>query len=164
MYMEPFRCKVVGHTGSRAVGPAVPPVWCEDDPNHCVKGPKQVKSPILVALVKRIASRPENILRDLVFYFCPGCQTCMSRSRCEVPCTLPTTRSGLDGQRFFSGADVYNQASEQIETEAVEGCMWHVSNSLILCRFQWVPPDLARLAFPGPVGCRVWGVHSVAMA
>ncbi|KAJ2917948.1 hypothetical protein MD484_g2430, partial [Candolleomyces efflorescens] len=49
MYMEPFRCKVVGHTGSRAVAPAVAPVWCEDDPNHCVKGPKQVKSRTLVA-------------------------------------------------------------------------------------------------------------------
>ncbi|KAJ2928081.1 hypothetical protein H1R20_g9019, partial [Candolleomyces eurysporus] len=60
MYMEPFRCKVVGHTGSRAVGPAVPPVWCEDDTNHCVKGPKQVKSPTLNLTL--VASLPDPFL------------------------------------------------------------------------------------------------------
>ncbi|KAJ3524414.1 hypothetical protein NMY22_g11008 [Coprinellus aureogranulatus] len=42
MYMEPFRCRVVGNTGSRAVAPGRPPVWCEDDPRRCVAGAKQM--------------------------------------------------------------------------------------------------------------------------
>lgn len=43
MYMQPFRCKVVGDTGNAAVRPGVPPVWCEDDPSKCIVGPKQVR-------------------------------------------------------------------------------------------------------------------------
>ncbi|KAF5320701.1 hypothetical protein D9619_002173 [Psilocybe cf. subviscida] len=42
MYMQPFRCKVVGDTGNAAVRPGVPPVWCEDDPSKCIVGPKQM--------------------------------------------------------------------------------------------------------------------------
>lgn len=42
MYMQPFRCKVVGRTGDSKVARAIPPVWCEDDPHHCVKGAKQM--------------------------------------------------------------------------------------------------------------------------
>ncbi|TEB28861.1 hypothetical protein FA13DRAFT_1735368 [Coprinellus micaceus] len=42
MYMQPFKCKVVGQTGSRALAPAVAPVWCEDDRSKCVTGPKQM--------------------------------------------------------------------------------------------------------------------------
>ncbi|KIM35038.1 hypothetical protein M413DRAFT_449921 [Hebeloma cylindrosporum] len=42
MYMFPYRCRVVGHTGDAAVAPGVPPVWCEDDKSKCVSGPKQM--------------------------------------------------------------------------------------------------------------------------
>ncbi|TEB28860.1 hypothetical protein FA13DRAFT_1735367 [Coprinellus micaceus] len=42
MYMQPFKCKVVGQTGSRAVAPGVPPGWCEDDQKKCIAGPKQM--------------------------------------------------------------------------------------------------------------------------
>ncbi|KAF8074005.1 hypothetical protein FPV67DRAFT_1480188 [Lyophyllum atratum] len=42
MYMFPYRCKVTGMTGNSAVAPAVPGVWCEDNPSICVKGPRQL--------------------------------------------------------------------------------------------------------------------------
>lgn len=42
MYHLGYRCKVVGHTGDAAVAPGQPPVWCEDDPERCVQGPKQM--------------------------------------------------------------------------------------------------------------------------
>ncbi|EAU92331.2 hypothetical protein CC1G_00550 [Coprinopsis cinerea okayama7 len=42
MYMQPLKCKVVGHTGNRAVAPAKPPVFCELDQSKCVKGAKQM--------------------------------------------------------------------------------------------------------------------------
>ncbi|TFK34779.1 hypothetical protein BDQ12DRAFT_689182 [Crucibulum laeve] len=42
MYMQPYRCKVVGETGSKAVARASPPVWCEDDTSKCVQGAKQM--------------------------------------------------------------------------------------------------------------------------
>lgn len=42
MYMQPFRCKVVGQTGTKRVAPARPPVWCEGNPDACTTGPKQV--------------------------------------------------------------------------------------------------------------------------
>ncbi|KAJ3524413.1 hypothetical protein NMY22_g11009 [Coprinellus aureogranulatus] len=42
MYMQPFKCKVVGQTGSRALASGVPPQWCEDDQSKCVAGPKQM--------------------------------------------------------------------------------------------------------------------------
>ncbi|KAF9013078.1 hypothetical protein BDQ17DRAFT_1204170, partial [Cyathus striatus] len=44
MYMQGFKCKVVGQTGSAKLAAATPPVWCEDDPARCVKGAKQVSS------------------------------------------------------------------------------------------------------------------------
>ncbi|KAJ7592659.1 hypothetical protein C8J56DRAFT_929164 [Mycena floridula] len=42
MYQHPFKCKVTGATGTRAVGTPKPPVWCEDNPSKCVTGPKQM--------------------------------------------------------------------------------------------------------------------------
>ncbi|KAF7296931.1 hypothetical protein MIND_00924900 [Mycena indigotica] len=43
MYMTGFRCKVTGKTGSAAVTtPAIPPTWCEDKPNRCTTGPRQM--------------------------------------------------------------------------------------------------------------------------
>ncbi|RDB14866.1 hypothetical protein Hypma_016410 [Hypsizygus marmoreus] len=42
MYMLPYRCKVTGTTGNAAVAPGIPPVWCEDDPSRCTKGPRQL--------------------------------------------------------------------------------------------------------------------------
>ena|SRR6266545_6624585 len=42
MYMQGFRCRVVGSTGDAALATAVPPVWCEDDEKKCIKGAKQV--------------------------------------------------------------------------------------------------------------------------
>lgn len=42
MYMQPFRCKVVGQTGTKRVAPARPPVWCEGNPDACTTGPKQM--------------------------------------------------------------------------------------------------------------------------
>lgn len=56
MYMQPFNCKVVGQTGSRAVAPAVPPDWCEDDQRKCVPGPKQVRGDRLRVSVKSTKS------------------------------------------------------------------------------------------------------------
>ena len=43
MYMVGYRCRVTGTTGDRPVAPAVPPVWCEEEPDKCVKGAKQVR-------------------------------------------------------------------------------------------------------------------------
>ncbi|KIJ93961.1 hypothetical protein K443DRAFT_134917 [Laccaria amethystina LaAM-08-1] len=37
---EPGGC--ICATGSSAVAPAVPPVWCEDDKSKCIQGPKQM--------------------------------------------------------------------------------------------------------------------------
>ncbi|KAJ7630228.1 hypothetical protein FB45DRAFT_914911 [Roridomyces roridus] len=42
MYMQGFRCMVTGQTGSRALAPAVPPTWCQDDPGNCTTGAKQM--------------------------------------------------------------------------------------------------------------------------
>ncbi|PPQ98999.1 hypothetical protein CVT24_003481 [Panaeolus cyanescens] len=42
MYMEGFKCRVTGSTGNASVSQGVPPVWCEDDPDQCVKGAKQM--------------------------------------------------------------------------------------------------------------------------
>jgi len=42
MYQNAFRCQVLGSTSTRKVGKGQPPVWCEDDPSKCVKGPKQM--------------------------------------------------------------------------------------------------------------------------
>lgn len=42
MYMQGFKCKVTGVTGSSALAPARPPVWCEDDLARCVRGAKQM--------------------------------------------------------------------------------------------------------------------------
>ncbi|KAJ3985925.1 hypothetical protein F5890DRAFT_1506937 [Lentinula detonsa] len=42
MYHLGYRCKVVGQTGDAAVAPGQAPVWCEDDPDRCVKGAKQM--------------------------------------------------------------------------------------------------------------------------
>ncbi|KAJ7306921.1 hypothetical protein DFH08DRAFT_901384 [Mycena albidolilacea] len=42
MYMQGYRCKVVGQTGSAAVAPASPPTWCEDTPTNCTTGAKQL--------------------------------------------------------------------------------------------------------------------------
>ncbi|KIK64418.1 hypothetical protein GYMLUDRAFT_161211 [Collybiopsis luxurians FD-317 M1] len=42
MYHEAIRCKVAGNTGTKPIGKPRPPVWCEDDPDSCIKGPKQM--------------------------------------------------------------------------------------------------------------------------
>ncbi|KAF9013080.1 hypothetical protein BDQ17DRAFT_1342697 [Cyathus striatus] len=42
MYMQGFRCRVVGATGSAKLATASPPVWCEDDTSKCVGGAKQM--------------------------------------------------------------------------------------------------------------------------
>lgn len=42
MYHLGYRCKVVGQTGDAAVAPGQAPVWCEDDPDRCVNGAKQM--------------------------------------------------------------------------------------------------------------------------
>ncbi|KAF7368474.1 hypothetical protein MVEN_00170600 [Mycena venus] len=42
MYMQGFRCKVVGQTGSAALAPASPPTWCENTPENCTTGAKQL--------------------------------------------------------------------------------------------------------------------------
>ncbi|KAJ6517256.1 hypothetical protein C8R47DRAFT_1000280 [Mycena vitilis] len=42
MYMQGFRCKVVGQTGGSAVAPAIPPTWCEDTPTNCTTGARQM--------------------------------------------------------------------------------------------------------------------------
>ncbi|KAL0576610.1 hypothetical protein V5O48_005368 [Marasmius crinis-equi] len=42
MYMQPFKCIVTGTPGSRAVAPAKPPVYCENSPQACTPGAKQM--------------------------------------------------------------------------------------------------------------------------
>ncbi|KAJ7685992.1 hypothetical protein B0H17DRAFT_1072809 [Mycena rosella] len=42
MYMQGFRCKVVGQTGNATVAPAISPTWCEDTPANCTTGPRQM--------------------------------------------------------------------------------------------------------------------------
>ncbi|CAK5275406.1 unnamed protein product [Mycena citricolor] len=42
MYMLPYRCTVTGASSTKAVGTPQPPVWCQDDPSSCTKGPKQM--------------------------------------------------------------------------------------------------------------------------
>ncbi|KIY71843.1 hypothetical protein CYLTODRAFT_418559 [Cylindrobasidium torrendii FP15055 ss-10] len=42
MYMQGFKCKVVGETGNRALAQAKPPVWCEGEPDKCQTGAKQM--------------------------------------------------------------------------------------------------------------------------
>ncbi|KAJ7174151.1 hypothetical protein C8R43DRAFT_1084853 [Mycena crocata] len=42
IYMEGFRCKVVGTTGSAGLAPAVPPSWCEETPGNCTIGARQM--------------------------------------------------------------------------------------------------------------------------
>ncbi|KAJ6530987.1 hypothetical protein DFH09DRAFT_1044729 [Mycena vulgaris] len=42
MYMQGFRCKVVGNTGTAALAPAIPPTWCEDAPTNCTSGARQM--------------------------------------------------------------------------------------------------------------------------
>jgi hypothetical protein len=40
-YMIGYNCKVTNvKPTARALGKAKPPVWCEDEPDKCVKGPK----------------------------------------------------------------------------------------------------------------------------
>jgi len=41
--MHPHRCKVTGaRAEARRPAPARPPVWCEGEPEKCLKGPKQI--------------------------------------------------------------------------------------------------------------------------
>ncbi|KAJ7048201.1 hypothetical protein C8F01DRAFT_1193750 [Mycena amicta] len=42
IYMQGFRCKVTGRTGSAALAVAVPPTWCEDTPGDCYSGARQM--------------------------------------------------------------------------------------------------------------------------
>ena len=42
MYMQPFKCKVTGTPGSRAVATAKPPVYCENNAGGCTPGAKQM--------------------------------------------------------------------------------------------------------------------------
>ncbi|EJD48785.1 hypothetical protein AURDEDRAFT_60471 [Auricularia subglabra TFB-10046 SS5] len=43
VYMHPYRCKVTNaRPEARRPARARPPVWCEDEPERCVKGPKQM--------------------------------------------------------------------------------------------------------------------------
>ncbi|KAJ7445091.1 hypothetical protein FB451DRAFT_1412910 [Mycena latifolia] len=42
MYMQGFRCKVIGNTGSAALASAIPPTWCEDTPSNCTSGARQM--------------------------------------------------------------------------------------------------------------------------
>lgn len=42
MYMTGIRCKVTGATSTTPVGVAKPPTWCENDPDSCTSGPKQM--------------------------------------------------------------------------------------------------------------------------
>ena len=42
MYMQGFKCNVTGNAGSKALAPAKPPVWCEDNSSKCVSGAKQM--------------------------------------------------------------------------------------------------------------------------
>ncbi|KAJ7454823.1 hypothetical protein FB451DRAFT_1279496 [Mycena latifolia] len=42
MYMQGFRCKVTGEQGTTALASAVPPTWCEDSPEDCTTGARQM--------------------------------------------------------------------------------------------------------------------------
>jgi hypothetical protein len=42
MYMQGFKCTVTGAKATHALAPAVPAVYCKDDPSRCVKGAKQM--------------------------------------------------------------------------------------------------------------------------
>ncbi|KAH8925420.1 hypothetical protein BT69DRAFT_1348752 [Atractiella rhizophila] len=42
MYQTPWRCKVTGATSTKKLAVAKPPVWCEDEPDKCVTGSKQM--------------------------------------------------------------------------------------------------------------------------
>ncbi|KAJ7071801.1 hypothetical protein B0H15DRAFT_87627 [Mycena belliarum] len=42
MYHLPYRCKVTGAKSTTPVGTPKPPVWCENNPGACTKGPKQM--------------------------------------------------------------------------------------------------------------------------
>ncbi|KAJ7742353.1 hypothetical protein DFH07DRAFT_750488 [Mycena maculata] len=42
IYMEGFRCMVTGQTGTAALAPAIPPTWCEDAPENCTSGARQM--------------------------------------------------------------------------------------------------------------------------
>ncbi|KAJ7723815.1 hypothetical protein B0H16DRAFT_1333847 [Mycena metata] len=42
MYMQGFRCKVVGKTGGAVLAPAIPPTWCEETPDNCTTGARQM--------------------------------------------------------------------------------------------------------------------------
>jgi hypothetical protein len=62
MYMQGFRCRVTGKTGSSAVAPAVPPVWCEDDKSKCIQGPKQVRVVIFLFLCVNTVDLLDGVL------------------------------------------------------------------------------------------------------
>ncbi|KAJ7765721.1 hypothetical protein B0H16DRAFT_1524121 [Mycena metata] len=42
LYNIPYRCMVTGAKSTTAVGAAKPPVWCQNNPDGCTKGPKQL--------------------------------------------------------------------------------------------------------------------------
>ncbi|KAF9476867.1 hypothetical protein BDN70DRAFT_881859 [Pholiota conissans] len=42
MYMQPFRCKVTGQTGTQPVSRATAPMWCEGNQSQCIAGAKQM--------------------------------------------------------------------------------------------------------------------------
>ena len=44
MYMQGYRCNVTGSTSTIPLATPKPPVWCEDAPNKCIKGAKQLMS------------------------------------------------------------------------------------------------------------------------
>lgn len=42
MYMFPYRCTVTGASSTTPVATAKPPVWCEEEPEKCTQGAKQM--------------------------------------------------------------------------------------------------------------------------
>ncbi|CAK5270783.1 unnamed protein product [Mycena citricolor] len=42
IYMQGFRCRVTGSTGSAAVAPGIPATWCQDNPGNCTSGARQM--------------------------------------------------------------------------------------------------------------------------
>jgi hypothetical protein len=42
MYHQPFRCRVTGATSVTPVATGKPPVWCQNNPEGCTKGAKQM--------------------------------------------------------------------------------------------------------------------------
>lgn len=62
MYMQGFRCRVVGSTGDAALATAAPPVWCEDDPKKCTKGAKQVSPKLSSCLEFSCLSDPGKMV------------------------------------------------------------------------------------------------------